>query len=240
MIMNICLLLTASISPLNVAYLERTNPNARKQDYYEALRFYINNTSHKIVFVENTNSDIQALKAIDNHGRVEFLQFDARNESSKYGKGYGEMLILKYCMDNSCLIKNTDWIFKITGRLVLKNVVKIIDSNLSRKEVDIFADLKGNLFYSDSRCFMFKKDFFSYLYTNISLINDHIRRDFEQILGKSILEYVVNGNKWQPLSHYPIFKGVSATDNRQYNDSLINFIVNELKRKCLLRLFNYY
>jgi hypothetical protein len=76
------LVLTATITPPdNVPNLKRSNPTLRRNDYFEALKHYLE-LSDKVVdriFIENSQSDLSDLqelaKQIGKRKRVEFISF---------------------------------------------------------------------------------------------------------------------------------------------------------------------
>ena len=63
--------------------------NVRKQQYLDALRFYVYNTSLPIVYVDNSNVNIKEYNVFSNiaEDRLELLSFDG-NHDKKHGKGF--------------------------------------------------------------------------------------------------------------------------------------------------------
>lgn len=166
----VVLLLTATISPpKNCPDLKRNDPQVRLNDYLEALRFYLKIPSKyigKIVFVENSDSDLSPLRNLVAHEKtdktVEFLEYEGGNDfPPEYGKGYGEMLILNYAMDNSKIISDDDIVWKATGRLALLNIEKLIRT--SPTDLEIYCDLHNSFkalsleHFFDPRFYAFKK-----------------------------------------------------------------------------------
>lgn len=60
--MEYILLLTACINPDGMPFTCLADVGVRKKQYIEALNFYLKNTTRKIVFVENSGTDISHLR----------------------------------------------------------------------------------------------------------------------------------------------------------------------------------
>ena len=73
--MEYILLLTACINPDGMPFTCLADVGVRKKQYIEALNFYLKNTTRKIVFVENSGTDISSSFKDFQH-RIEFLCFD--------------------------------------------------------------------------------------------------------------------------------------------------------------------
>lgn len=56
--MEYILLLTACINPDGMPFTCLADVGVRKKQYIEALNFYLKNTTRKIVFVENSGTDM--------------------------------------------------------------------------------------------------------------------------------------------------------------------------------------
>jgi hypothetical protein len=147
----VTLLLTATISPPKGATdLARCDPSDRLRDYSEALRFYLSRDDRlidKIIFVENSNSDLSPLVSLSNavpHNKeVEFVSFIGGNDfPPEYGKGYGEMKMIAYALDRSRLAKRTRVFWKATGRLKLLNIERLIERS-PLGEYDLYCDMRS-------------------------------------------------------------------------------------------------
>ena len=74
--MKYVLLLTACISPNGMCQTRLTDAEVRKQQYIEALQFYLKAVKYPIAFVENTGVDISGgFKSYIESGRLEVLTF---------------------------------------------------------------------------------------------------------------------------------------------------------------------
>lgn len=145
---RITLLLTGTIDP-TVFQNEKQQMNADLQDanqrlkqYDVALTYYLNNTDFTdIVFAENSGYSIDEgkyQKLAQNAGkRFEYLPMLLKSEEIEQmlqrGKSYGEAKLIEGAIHTSKLISQTDTIYKVTGRIILKNANQIIRK--SRKGV---------------------------------------------------------------------------------------------------------
>ena len=102
----------------------------RKQHYVEAIRFYLDNTDLNIIICENTETkfynEIESYN--NNKSRLEFLTFRGNDYDKSRGKGFGEAQIIKFALEHSRFIKESDYLIKITGRVRFSNIDKILNS----------------------------------------------------------------------------------------------------------------
>lgn len=59
--MKAVILLTGCINPNGMPFTQLTDTSDRQKQYVDAIHYYINNTDCKIVFCENSNTDINTL-----------------------------------------------------------------------------------------------------------------------------------------------------------------------------------
>lgn len=126
-----CILLTACVSPSGMSHTVLQNPETRAEQYKKALDFYINETNVPIVFCENTMYDMSPeYKQYIDSGRLEYLTFDGNNYDINRGKGYGEALIMGYAINHSDIIRNSKYVIKITGRIIISDIKRYLSSPL--------------------------------------------------------------------------------------------------------------
>ena len=71
------LFLTACVNPKGMAYTKLSNPEIRLQQYKDALDWYLENTSMKILLVENSGYDFSdCYQKQIREGRLEFICYD--------------------------------------------------------------------------------------------------------------------------------------------------------------------
>ena len=123
------ILLTSCVNPNGMPLTALSDINDRKQQYLDALRFYVNNTSLPIVYVDNSNVNIKEYNVFSNiaEDRLELLSFDG-NHDKEHGKGFGELEIIDFAINHSRIINNNKNVslIKITGRLIIVNVATIL------------------------------------------------------------------------------------------------------------------
>ena len=118
------LLLTGTIQPF--VEVQYNNIEKRLSEYVQTIEKYITQTDFDfIVFAENSGYDcineMEKLSniALNNNKRFEFVHchggVDKRNMST------GEASCMREALTNSCLLKETDYIWKSTGRVFIRN-----------------------------------------------------------------------------------------------------------------------
>lgn len=173
---RIVILLTACVDPMKFRpdkYHKLYDIRVRLAQYIDAIKYYYEQTNLPIVLVENSGFDLSKEPLIDiffKSGRLEILTYLASKKVRSMGKSYGDMDIIRYAVEKSSFIQNSDYILKITGRLKNLNVNDII------RQIHIY-DLKNRFRWIKRKyvvgeklyrgkwiqgyCFMAHKDFFS-------------------------------------------------------------------------------
>lgn len=180
------LLMTACIEPSasNVQnhLIHRSSPTTRLNDYKTALDFWLTYDEpliESILFVENSGYQLNELVDLADENniynrKIEFLQFNASPIPFGLHYGYSELEILDYAFENSKLIKETDYIIKVTGRIFFPSLSDLIKVN--RKEYDFMADCKDfNLLgvskhYVITTIFVTSKDFYNRMLYNSKVL----------------------------------------------------------------------
>ena len=117
------ILLTACVNPGGMPFTVLNDTSERLRQYREALDFYLRETTQPIVFCENTLCDFsEDYKEHISSGRLEYITFDGNNFDKSKGKGYGEALIMEEAFRISKLLGQCDFVVKITGRLIVRNI----------------------------------------------------------------------------------------------------------------------
>lgn len=237
------ILLTACINPNGMSYTAIQDIAVRTRQYTEALDFYLQNSHLKIVFVENTLYDISSsYKQYIAENRLECLSFAGNTFSRELGKGYGEAEIIKYALEHSSFIKEADYIVKITGRLILRNLNNILGiTNLlyaGRKNgvsVDVIDE-----HIAESRVIIASFDFYStFFIPNMNQINDSSGYYFEHLLVSSIKNWISSGNIFIPIPVFPQLVGYSGSTGIEYKcDNILKNNLYTLK-KSVINYFRY-
>ncbi|MGB9756134.1 MAG: hypothetical protein ACPLXO_04535 [Desulfurella sp.] len=135
----------------------------------------------------------------------------------------------------------------LTATIDPKNVIFVQRNNPNVREIEkiinvlsvndnIYADLKRNLTWADSRVFAFRPHFvINYLSYFHDKINDSKGFYLEHALSKAILRAISDGHKWVPLPSKPIIIGHSGTFNTPYKTSKLRWLAGEV----IHRIKNY-
>lgn len=237
--MEIILLLTACIKPNvsdNIAISDYTK---RENMYIDALNWYINNTNFRIIFVENSGTNIKENINADSD-RIEFLTFESKPTIPERSRSYKEMEILEYAFKYSKFLTKEDLIIvKITGRLKLLNIKAIVNSlaKTSQKTKGFVSSAKNaRKPFSDCRFIYFSKNFWPYLYKQKE--NIWPTYGMEWILGDAIREAQKNG---LTFIYPPLFEDIEGIGMSQGNSLKLKGLQLYKKRikHCIVKvLFN--
>jgi hypothetical protein len=208
--------MTASIDPGNTPKVNRGDIIVREKDYINALEFYIS-TGYPIVFCENSSYDSEKIhNIISQYKHVEYLKLISKE--SPLGKGHGEKEIMNYVFEHSENIRNCEYVIKVTGRLIVENIQSII-KKIENQEFILSVNIVRNLEYTDSRFFIFKKDFFKSYFLPVlnAYLDERKGVVFEICLARAFHLCMSEGKRCTLLPVYPQYTGHSAWDNRRLN-----------------------
>jgi len=142
------IVMTASITPATDVAHFRSDPKVRLEDYKNALRFWLaqpNERLNRILFLENTGSDISELQSIASdenslNKEVEFISMRGNNIPKKRHYGYGEMQMLDEGLSKSILRRHTTHMIKVTGRLTFPSIGKLMTK--LPQQFDVFIECR--------------------------------------------------------------------------------------------------
>ena len=206
--MRLCILLTACINPAGMMFTHLQDAQIRKEQYVSALKFYLGLHCGKIVFAENSNTDIsyQFRKEIVNN-QIEFLIFKGNKFDPELGKGYGEAEIIEHAINHSHFIRESDYVIKVTGRLIPINFKLLFTDFKIYRKFDIIASYvcRGLM---DSRIIIAKPEFWE----KVFLPKRHRLNDSKNYYFEHLLEECIKEVAWRPfLLTLPSFDGISGT-----------------------------
>jgi hypothetical protein len=147
------LLMTGAInvSGYQVPETKLTNLTERLYQYIYSIEYAIDNyaTINYIIFCENTNykHNYFALqeKARRKGKTLEVIIFDGNyNTIQEKGKGYGEGEIIEHAFVKSEALRNSSYFYKLTGRLIVQNMDKVIASTRSKNAFIFYDELLTN------------------------------------------------------------------------------------------------
>lgn len=169
------LLMTATITPSSDPSCNtmRADPDLRRKDYEDALRFYLNLSSNKIdgiLFCENSGADLGSLREIaekENPRAIPVELFSTVCDAPEgVGKGHAELLLMDRAFEKHIAEADRSTRFwKITGRLIIRNLSDLIAS--APDDFWVYIDLRlfpdflrafGANRWADTRIFSFTPD----------------------------------------------------------------------------------
>lgn len=161
-------------------YIYQKNKKNRIATYVKSITQWIEKTNLPIVVIDNSAYNFPMLKPIQTQHptRFEIISFDEkqRKEYTKYYnapcKGWSEGVSIDYAYKNSHILKNANFIIKITGRYYipdLESYLKQFDSN----QYSVFGQLQPR------RCEMVgcHKNYFKDIFS-LEFINSKGRYDY--------------------------------------------------------------
>ena len=167
--------------------------------------------------------------------KFEYLSFEGSNKTKKFGIGYGEMEIIKYAYDNSQYFKYNDFFWKITGRIKIENINKILAK--SKKNSMVFLNYYK---WFDTRFYKMPVQIYKDYFKDIDIAKI-VKKDDRQNL-EMIYYNVYKDNNLDihysntNFSNYPIFFGISGSRGVNYIMKKQKVFINNLL--CKLNLFN--
>jgi hypothetical protein len=120
------IILTTTVNVQDKCFLFQTNPVQRLNTYIHSIKKWINNTSLKIIVVENSGYQFDELREFISD-RFEIICFNEKElPEANYlinnnSKGASELFSIYYSIHNSKIIDSSDFIIKITGRYFVPN-----------------------------------------------------------------------------------------------------------------------
>ena len=211
------LLLTATIKVEGMSNTVLIDSDVRAQQYKDAIFFYLKTTKCKIVFCENSGTDISdSFKG--NEDRIEFLTFQGNNYDKSRGKGLGEIGIFNHVLKNSQFIKDNVYVVKITGRFIFNNIESLIryHSLMPFKHKVVNINVTPAAAFCDSRFFICSKDYLAIVVNSqyVSMLDERnnffIESMLVRIFNESRSVYAI------PFIIKPQGNGVSGTTGYRY------------------------
>lgn len=221
------LLITGAIdiSAFQVPYTRLTDTKVRLQQYIDSLEYAIDNYHriHQIVFCENTGYRYdysELLKKAEQKGKeLEIISFSGNYQTIQVkGKGYGEGEIVEYALKNSRTLQNCVFFYKLTGRIMVRNMDQLMDRSPSDNTFIFFSDLKGRFEKGKVRTLFYKVNTSFY---KQNLIDAYMEADDNR---HHYLEHVFYDRLAKiPLpsfGKFPDFAGIQASTGKLYQTKL--------------------
>ena len=240
---DFALILTCTIKPIDIPNLVRADYKTRLNDYKKSFNFWINNPCvKKIIFIENSNFDIEYFKQLAKNStkEVEFLSNDLNNSfNKKLGKGYGQYLCFKEIFEKSSVAQNTDYFFNVTGRHIINNFEKIF-YHFSRKKNDIYINLSDNLKFCNTTNFGASKKFLKdYFLKEAIKTSDEDKNILERKMAIAVLKAISSGLVLSETPIYADLEGYIGTNGKKFNNNFLKKIKLFYFRKLKSYFFNH-
>ena len=224
------LLLTGTIdtSKFGNSNVKLTNTKERLNQYQSAITRYIEESVfNNIVFIENSGYEFDYKKfeklAEKNHKKFEFMQVETDIEKTiKLGKSYGEAILIKRGIEESKLLKKAKCIYKVTGRIFLKNSKQICKGKNEQNQFIVFNKSK----WCNTSFFKVSKDDFENVLKNAYLYCDESKgKDLESVY----FDLLIKSNlKVSTFKKYPELIGVVGTTGERYDRSKFKIFIKNI------------
>jgi len=217
------LLLTGAIDikEFNIPSTTITEVNERLSQYLTSIDFAITHYHliTDIVFCENTgfSFDYKPLKekAIANGKNLEIISFIGDySRIAQKGKGFGEGEIIKYALNTSKILVECSTFFKLTGRLIVKNMDQIVATTRSENSFIYHPKTIYRMPVDHIETFFYKVD--KSIYTeNLMDAYEEVDEPRYRYLEHIFYERLFNFN-FQSFKLAPQISGISGTSGESY------------------------
>ena len=158
------------------------------------------------------------------------------------GKGFGEGEIIRYALDHSSYLRESEWFAKCTAKLWVNNFQDCIQEWNGRFLCkayfsNVFSIKKVNLEYIDTRFYLVKKSFYE---TYFSAAHQSLKIDSGLGIEENFLD-VVNYQGLQKIlfRNSPVVSGVGGGSGKFYNTSMIRRTKEAIRLKIVYLCTNY-
>ena len=241
---DVLVFITATFNCGQTPQVKRHDPEARKQDYLSAFRFWISlNCDADIVFCENSNADLSSFREVvarySGKTAVRLLSFAGNDGAQMKGKGYGEIEMLRYAFDVIPELKNYRYVLKVSGRYLVKNGADIVDQ-IGRMSADLICDIHTNLTYADTRTVAFKPHVVqSHLIPYQNELDETRGVIIEHLMARCLHRTLLAGGSWAPFPCTPVCDGISGSWNTPQRGTLLYRVKQAIKRKVAHWIYQF-
>ncbi|MGM0944202.1 MAG: hypothetical protein ACQEW9_03400 [Bacteroidota bacterium] len=237
--MSFVLLLTGTIKPFKgQLHSGRIDVSKREDDYFKAINFYLSK-GFEVVFVENSDYSSKKIQSIKEKSKS-FEYHTFLSKRSYLGKSFGEMEIFKFALENSTALNKVDYLIKITGRYIIKNISQLL-SGVNGVDHEIYVNPTRNLRWADTRLMIIKKSFYyNYFLPCADKYLDESKGVYlENIQMKAILLYLVDGGELQLWPLYPAYDAYDGTHDEKVKFNLLKTLKYNLYFKFKKFVFKH-
>jgi hypothetical protein len=210
------------IKGLGVPSMNIVDIEVRLSQYLNSIEYAILHykTISEIVFVENTGYkyDYSGLQeqATRNGKKLEIISF--RGDYSKIiqkGKGFGEGESIKYALDKSDILKRCNQFFKLTGRLIVKNMDEIVETTRSASSFIYHPKTIYRIYKDHIETYFYKVDKKVYVEYLIDAHQDIDESDFRYL--EHVFYEKLSFLDFRSFKTVPLISGFSGTSGNPYD-----------------------
>lgn len=241
---DILVFITATIHCGETPLVKRSDPTQREQDYLRAFRHWLSlKCGADILFCENSSADLSAFHAAaatdaSTERSVRLASFPGNHGAQQYGKGYGEVEMLRYAFKTFPELSRYQYILKVSGRYVVRNGYDLV-CRIRRMNADLICDIHWNLTYGDTLAVAFKPHIaLSHLIPFQEEIDDTRGVFIEHLMARCVHRTMAAGGSWAPLPCTPRSDGVSGTWNAPQPDSVSRRVKQDIKRRVAAWIYS--
>jgi len=191
---------------------------------------------NKFVICDGSGYDFAPLlKQRFPHLMIECLYFLNNLKKIKiHGKGFGEGEIIRYALNNSLFLKETNWFAKCTAKLWVNNFSQCVEEwngyfLCKAFFSQVFSLRKTRLEYIDTRFYLADKSFYEKF---LSEAHQNLGGDGGLSIEEKFLEVtLMEGLSGILFKNSPIVSGVSGGSGKYYNTSHLRLIKELLRSK---------
>lgn len=227
--MKVAVLLTGAAKPASqTPFAVNQDQNQRLNQYIIAITNFVTSLPNiPVVYIDSSGVDIRDHMQRSIAERPNFYsgKCDMQDIARSRGKGSSELQSIRVAFKNIDILKRSDYILKINGRYLVRNIVKLMNGLHRQLEMidptyeAIIGDFRNNLMWFDSRIFCATSDFFCDF---VEIYQDDID-DFKGIYFEHCLSRYVHHRlsrqrcKYDELSIYPWIVGTSGSTGKSYS-----------------------
>jgi len=229
---NHLVILTCTVKTKMTFGMKRSEQSVRLNDYTTSIRAWSElskKIGFKILVIENSDSLITLQSSLSNldNPYLEFAQTTEDQRSHIEGNSAGEFQMLKEILDTKLIPAEIEFIWKVTGRLFIRNFRRLAPIE---KSDFILNRLYNPIHLVDTRIICFSpKGFRSLFSQDPKFILDNTLMhngekgtysSFEHFVTLEVLHSEFFGDAILSMKEVPIFMGHSGTSNKEIDGQL--------------------
>lgn len=237
------ILVTSSIN-VYAPFTVITNSLTRLEQLYSSLYLWLKfHPEFNYVICDGSGYDFSNNIFTNTFKNVEFISFQNSIEIVKVrGKGYGEGEIIKYALNHSLFLKESNFFCKITGRLFVNHTFNFTENNshqlicsLKLKYKYFIIPISEKLI--DTRFYYVNKEFFLKYFIEIyKYVDDKNNYYLEKCFYDKVKELLIEGNNIKFHEFFPIIGQSGSTGSFYKKSSIFSYFIN----LCRYKIYYYF